>query len=85
MTISPLSTAAIITQHLFHELSRAEGPWGQTPNDGGLRQPAAHAGLKASATAESPAEESASGTSKSPEQSENVIENKGSTAEGVTA
>ncbi len=57
----------------------------QTPNDGGLRQPAAHAGLKASATAESPAEENATETPKSPEQSENVIENKGPATEKVNA
>jgi len=46
----------------------------------------ADAGLKASATAarsESPAEENAGETSKSPEQSENVVENKGPAAEGV--
>ena len=49
----------------------------QTPNGGGLRQPA-------SATqTESPAEENAGETSKSPEQSENVIENKGPAADGV--
>jgi hypothetical protein len=44
--------------------------------------------LKDSATdhgTESPAEENAGETSKSPEQSENVIENKGPAAEGVTA
>jgi len=37
----------------------------------------ADAGLKASATTESPKEENAPEISKSPEQSENVIENKG--------
>ena len=48
-----------------------------TPNGGGLRQPA-------SATqTESPKEENAGETSKSPEQSENVIENKGPAAEWV--
>jgi hypothetical protein len=51
----------------------------QTPKGGGLRQPA-------SATqTESPKEENALETSKSPEQSENVIENKASEAEGVEA
>jgi len=46
----------------------------------------ADAGLKASATqTESPAEENAGETSKSPEQSENVIENKEPAAEGVAA
>jgi hypothetical protein len=47
----------------------------------------AGAGLKASATndaTESPAEENAGETSKSPEQSENVIENKGPAVEGVS-
>jgi len=43
----------------------------QTPNGGGLRQP-----VSATQT-ESPAEENAGETPKSPEQSENVIENKG--------
>jgi hypothetical protein len=46
----------------------------------------AHAGLKASATngaTESPQEENAPETRKSPEQSENVIENKGPAADGV--
>jgi hypothetical protein len=48
----------------------------------------AHAGLKASATnhgTESPTEGNAAETSKSPEQSENVIENKALAAEGVKA
>ena len=48
----------------------------------------AGADLKVSATdheTESPAEENAAETSKSPEQSENVIENKGPAAEGVAA
>jgi len=48
----------------------------------------AHAGLKASATtarSESPNEENAAETSKSPEQSENVIENKAPAAEGANA
>jgi hypothetical protein len=48
----------------------------------------ADAGLKASATTartESPKEENVGETSKSPEQSENVIENKGSAAEEVKA
>ena len=48
----------------------------------------ASADLKVSATdhgTESPAEENAGETSKSPEQSENVIENKGPAAEGVAA
>jgi hypothetical protein len=49
----------------------------QTPKGGGLRQPAV-----ASQT-ESPAEENADETSKPPEQSENVIENKGPVADGV--
>jgi hypothetical protein len=48
----------------------------QTPNGGGLRQPANHG-------TESPAEENAAEIPKSPEQSENVIENKGPAAEGV--
>jgi hypothetical protein len=44
----------------------------------------ADAGLKASATqTESPAEENAGETSKSPEQSQHVIENKAPAAEGV--
>ena len=50
----------------------------QTPNDRGLRQPADHG-------TESPAEENAGETPKSPEQSQNVIENKGPAAEGVAA
>jgi hypothetical protein len=50
----------------------------QTPNDRGLRQPADHG-------TESPAEENAGETPKSPEQSQNVIENKGPVAEGVAA
>jgi hypothetical protein len=48
----------------------------------------AHAGLKASAAtarSESPKEENALETPKSPEQSENVIENKGPAAEDVSA
>jgi hypothetical protein len=44
----------------------------QTPNGGGLRQPAS----ATTAGTESPAKENAAETSKSPEQSENVIENK---------
>jgi len=49
----------------------------QTPNGGVLRKPA-------SATqTESPAEENAGETSKSPEQSQEVIENKAPAAEGV--
>jgi hypothetical protein len=48
----------------------------QTPKGGGLRQPANHG-------TESPKEENAPETSKSPEQSENVIENKGPVADGV--
>jgi hypothetical protein len=48
----------------------------QTPNGRGLRQPGSH-------TTESPAEENAGETSKSPEQSENVIENKGPAADGA--
>ena len=51
----------------------------QTPNGRGLRQP-----IQDDAT-ESPAEENASEISKSPEQSENVIENKGPAADGVAA
>ena len=51
----------------------------QTPNDGGLRQP-----VQADAT-ESPVEENGVETPKSAEQSQNVIENKGSAAEGVAA
>jgi hypothetical protein len=51
----------------------------QTPNGGGLRQPA-------SATqTESPAEENGGETPKSPEQSQDVIENKAPAAEGVRA
>jgi hypothetical protein len=49
----------------------------QTRNRGGLRQPA-----RATET-ESPNEENATETAKSPEQSQNVIENKGPVAEGV--
>jgi hypothetical protein len=49
----------------------------QTPNGRGLRQPAARS--------ESPKEQNAAETSKSPEQSENVIENKGPAAEEVSA
>jgi len=45
----------------------------QTPNGRGLRQPAT----------ESPKEETASETSKSPEQSQNVVENKAPAAEKV--
>ena len=48
----------------------------------------AGADLKVSATdhgTESPADENAGGTPKSAEQSQNVIENKGSVAEGVAA
>jgi hypothetical protein len=51
----------------------------QTPNGRGLRQPA-----EDDAT-ESPAEENGGETPKSPEQSENVIENKGPAAEEVAA
>jgi len=51
----------------------------QTPKGGGLRQPA-----RATET-ESPKEGNATETAKSPEQSENVIENKGSAVEGVRA
>jgi hypothetical protein len=50
----------------------------QTPNDGDLRQP----GIDGT---ESPAEEKAGETPKSPEQSENVVENKGPAAEGIAA
>ncbi len=49
-----------------------------TPNVKGLRQ-------SANQGTESPVEENASETSKSPEQSENVIENKGPAAEEVAA
>jgi hypothetical protein len=49
----------------------------QTPNGRGLRQPAQDDGT------ESPIEENAGETSKSPEQSQNVIENKGSAADVV--
>jgi NOL1/NOP2/fmu family ribosome biogenesis protein len=46
----------------------------------------AHAGLKVGATqTEGPKRESGGGTSKSPEQSENVIENKALKAEAVDA
>jgi hypothetical protein len=48
----------------------------QTPKGRGLRQPGNQG-------TESPAEENAAETPKSPEQSENVIENKGPAAEGV--
>jgi len=51
----------------------------QTPTGGGLRQPAS----ATTARAESPKGENASETSKSPEQSENVIENKGPAAAKV--
>jgi hypothetical protein len=50
----------------------------QTPKGRGLRQPGNHG-------TESPAEENAGETSKSPEQSQNVTENKGSAAQGVAA
>jgi hypothetical protein len=51
----------------------------QTPKGRGLmRQPGNHG-------TESPAEENAAEIAKSPEQSENVIENKGSAAQGVAA
>jgi hypothetical protein len=49
----------------------------QTPNGKGLRQP-----VSATQT-ESPTEENAAETPKSPEQSQNVTENKGPAAEGV--
>ena len=49
----------------------------QTPNGGGLRRRAS------AAQTESPTEENALQTPKSPEQSENVIENKAPAAEGV--
>jgi len=52
------------------------------------REELAHAGLKASATngtTESPAEENAGETPKSPEHSENVIENNAPAAEEVNA
>jgi hypothetical protein len=48
----------------------------QTPKGGGLCQPGNHG-------TERPAEENAGETAKSPEQSENVIENKGPEAEVV--
>jgi hypothetical protein len=51
----------------------------QTPNSRGLRQP-----VSATQT-ESPTEENGGETPKSPEQSQNVIENKGTAAEGVAA
>jgi hypothetical protein len=51
----------------------------QTPKGRGLRQPAV------AAQTESPAEENGGETPKSPEQSQNVIENKGLAAEGVAA
>jgi hypothetical protein len=51
----------------------------QTPNGGGLRQPVS------AIQTESPAEENADETPKSPEQSQNVIENKGPVAEEVSA
>jgi hypothetical protein len=50
----------------------------QTPKGRGLRQPENHG-------TERPAEENAGEAAKSPEQSENVIENKGPAAEGVAA
>jgi hypothetical protein len=50
----------------------------QTPKGRGLRQPGNQG-------TESPAEENAGKTSKSPEQSQNVVENKGLAAEGVAA
>jgi len=49
----------------------------QTPNGRGLRQPANQA-------SENPKEENAAETPKSPEQSENVIENKGPATDGST-
>jgi len=71
-------------------------PETQTPKSRGLRQPAevepnfssAGADLKVSATdqrTESPAVENATETSKSPKQSQNVIENKAPAAEEVNA
>jgi hypothetical protein len=50
----------------------------QTPNGRGLRQPENHG-------TESPTEENAAEIAKSPEQSENVTENKGPAAEVVAA
>jgi hypothetical protein len=50
----------------------------QSPKSMGLRQPGNQG-------TESPAEENAGKTSKSPEQSENVVENKGPAAEEVAA
>jgi hypothetical protein len=64
---------------VIHELSRAKGPWGQTPTGRGLRQP-----VSATQT-ESPAEENGEEAPKLREQSQNVIENKGPAAEAVAA
>ncbi len=58
-------------------------PPGNEPNDRAAEELSKVVGLDAGT--ESPAEENAGETSKSPEQSENVIENKGPAAEGVRA
>jgi hypothetical protein len=58
-------------------------PPGKERDDRGAKELSKVVGLDA--RTESPAEENAGETSKSPEQSENVIENKGPAAEGVNA
>ncbi len=57
-------------------------PPGAEPNDRAAQELSKVVGLDA--RTESPAEENATQTPKSPEQSENVIENKGPAAEGVS-
>jgi hypothetical protein len=58
-------------------------PPGNEPNDRAAQELSKVVGLDA--RTESPVEENATQTRKSPEQSENVIENKGPAAEGVRA
>ena len=60
-----------------------EPPLRREPDDRAAEELSKVVGLDAGT--ESPAEENAAETSKSPEQSENVIENKGPAAEGVAA
>jgi hypothetical protein len=62
---------------------QAASPPGDEPEDRAAQELSKVVGLNGAT--ESPAEENASETSKSPEQSQNVIENKGSAAQGVAA
>jgi hypothetical protein len=64
-------------------LKAAASPPGAEPGDRAAQELSKVVGLDA--RTESPAEENAGETSKSPEQSENVYENKGPAAEGVRA